>query len=438
MRITFPKLLGAGFAAVLIGYTFVYAPGFPGHAVGHSASGIGSQITSVHPSPAPPEVFPPAGKKFVGVMTSTGPYDFTAVDKFSMAVHQHPSVYEFAQGWALNQFNRGVIDKVANRGMLPLISWEPWDYRDNSPGAQKQGNQPAYKLSNIIDGHYDRYIRSWAEGVKSLGYTIGIRFAHEMNGNWYPWCIYSNGNTVSEYVQAWRHVHDIFTHVGTTNVIWVWSPNIVWNTSKDLAALYPGNSYVDWIGLSGYYGTPGIYEYRSFDSLFDQTLSELRTFTGKPIVITETGGTNTADLMARYVTQMFDQLPAHTNIIGVIWYEATAVIDWKIADHPDAAAAFAKGFANPLYRVTWRRGMVPLETAPQPRTQLTTGPSSSPPPGTATPPTVPTTAAPVTRPPTHSPRPTPAPTSFPSRNPSPSPKPTTSPTASPTPSPTKT
>ena len=373
MRITFPKLLGVGFAVALISYTFVYAPRFPGRAVDHSASGIGSQIRSVHPSPAPPQVFPPAGKKFVGIMTSTGPYDFTAVDKFSMAVHQHPSVYEFAQGWALNQFNRGILDKVANRGMLPLISWEPWDYRDNSPGAQKQGNQPAYKLSNIIQGHYDRYIRSWAEGVKSLGYTIGIRFAHEMNGNWYPWCVYSNGNTVSEYVQAWRHVHDIFTHVGTTNVIWVWSPNIIWNTSKDLAELYPGNNYVDWIGLSGYYGTPGIYEYRSFDSLFNQTLSELRTFTGKPIVITETGGTNTADLMAQYVTQMFDQLPAHTNIIGVIWYEATAVVDWKIADHPDAAAAFAKGFANPLYRVTWRRGMVPLET-----TSPTTSPTPSP------------------------------------------------------------
>lgn len=446
MKITVPRVLGAAFGAVLVAYTFVFAPRMPAGVAHHLAEAIGGAAprpSASHSTPAP-QAFPSAGKKFVGIMTSSGPYNYTDLDNFTKAVGRAPSVYEFAQGWAVNQFNRGIIESVASRGMLPLISWEPWDYLDNAPGAQKSGDQPAYKLSNIIDGKYDSYIRSWAEGVKSLGFTIGIRFAHEMNGNWYPWCVFSNGNTVSQYVQAWRHVHDIFTEVGATNVIWVWSPNIIWNDFTDLAQLYPGNNYVNWIGLSGYYGTPGMNDYMSFNTVFDRTLSELETFTRKPVVITETGGTDTAGLMAQYVTQMFQQLPAHPNIIGVIWFEAFNVVDWSVADHPQAAAAFARGYDNnPLYSVQWKPGMVPIETVPEPSAQTSQPAATS---AAGTPPTAPTrpaattaATAPRTKPtpttPAFRPTPTPRPTT-PSPSPTtPSPEPTT-PSPEPTPTPT--
>ena len=47
-----------------------------------------------------------------------------------------------------------------------------------------------------------------------------------MNGNWFAWMEGVNGNQPGEYVAAWRHVHDIFTAVGATNVSWVWCPNV--------------------------------------------------------------------------------------------------------------------------------------------------------------------------------------------------------------------
>jgi mannan endo-1,4-beta-mannosidase len=276
VRVTIPKLLGLGLLVTLAGYVFVLAPRVP--------SQIASQIGGGHDRvliARTNSVFPAPGKKFIGIMTNGGPYDFSQLDRFGRAVGYQPSVYEFAQGWAVNQFDRGAIDNVAAHGMLPLISWEPWDYRLQSRIPSLSGVQPAYRLSHIIDGDYDSYIRSWAEGVKSLPYTIAIRFAHEMNGNWYPWGVYTNGNSVGEYVRAWRHVHDIFTQIGANNVIWVWSPNIVYGDTTDLAELYPGNNYVDWIGLSGYYGTPGMMQYRSFNATFGQTIAQLRRFTNE-------------------------------------------------------------------------------------------------------------------------------------------------------------
>jgi hypothetical protein len=336
---------------------FVLAPQVPGKILSQIGGGRDRVLIARTNS-----VFPSSGKKFVGVMTNGGPHDFTQLDRFTRAVGYQPSVYEFAQGWAVDQFDRSAIGNVAAHGMLPLISWEPWDYRRQSKIASLSGIQPAYSLSHIIDGDYDSYIRSWAEGVKSLPYTIAVRFAHEMNGNWYPWGVYTNGNRVGEYVQAWRHVHDIFTQIGAKNVIWVWSPNIIYGDTTNLAELYPGNSYVDWIGLSGYYGTPGMMVYRSFNATFDPTIAQLRRFTNKPIVITETGATNVNGLMARWVTQMFQQLPEHADIIGVIWFEGVTVIDWQVADNPAAAAAFRAGFSGSFYRTQWQPGMRPLLT----------------------------------------------------------------------------
>jgi beta-mannanase len=363
VRVTIPKLLGLGFSVMLGVYVFVVAPQMPGRIVSHIGHAIGGgQARALTARNAP--LFPARGKKFVGIMTNSGPYDFTQLDRFTKAVGYQPSVYEFAQGWAVNQFDRSAIDKVANRGMLPLISWEPWDYQHRSTIESRAGDQPAYSLSHIINGDYDGYIRSWAKGVKSLPYTIALRFAHEMNGFWYPWGVLTNGNSVGEYVRAWRHVHDIFSRIGAKNVIWIWSPNIIWNDSTNLAELYPGNRYVDWIGLSGYYGTPGTLDYKSFNATFAQTIAKLRKFTSKPLVITETGATNVSGLMAHWITQMFRQLPAHTEIIGVIWFEAFRVIDWQVADHPAAASAFRAGFGSSLYRVEWRPGVRPLLTVP--------------------------------------------------------------------------
>jgi len=102
--------------------------------------------------------------------------------------------------------------------------------------------------------------------------------------------------------------------------------------------------------------------YMTFNTVFDRTIADLRTFTSKPLVITETGGTNSSGLMARWVAQMFKELPAHPNIIGVIWYEGFNVIDWRVADYPAAAAAFKAGFASPNYRMSWVPGMTPANS----------------------------------------------------------------------------
>ena len=307
------------------------------------------------PSPtAPPQPFPPAGKVFLGVQTNAGPSDFGPVDAFTSATHHAPSVLQYSVGWADQRFDRAQLDAIAAKGMLPVVSWEPWDYASKSGPAQ-----PAYRLANIAGGAYDAYIRSWATGIAALAYPVVIRFAHEMNGFWYPWCEQANGNHAGDYVRAWRHVHDLFTAAGARNVTWLWSPNVTYPGAAPLAPLYPGDSYVDWIGLSGYYGTAGRTSYISFDQIFTDTLSEVDSLTRKPVVVTETGATNAAGKQAAWITQMFSQLPGHPEVIGVIWFEATKEIDWRVATVPAAASAFGQGAADPRYDTPWAPNGIP-------------------------------------------------------------------------------
>ena len=327
-------------AVGLVAFTRPDSPPLPPHPEGWVAAPV------VKPSPKP---YPPSGTVFLGLETNLGPYDFASVDAFAAATSHRPAVLQFTQGWAQDKFNSGVLDSIVAKHMLPVISWEPWDYRK----ANDTGDQPAYRLSAIANGTYDNYIRSWATGIAALNYPVVIRFAHEMNGFWYPWCESSNGNRPGDYVKAWRHVHDIFVAAGATNVSWMWSPNVTYPGATPLSKLYPGDSYVDWIGLSGYYGTAGRTKYISFDDIFSGTLTELATFTHKPVVIAETGATNATGQQAKWIQAMFTALPRHPEVIGVIWFEATKEIDWRIARAPAAAAAYATGAADPRYNAPW-------------------------------------------------------------------------------------
>jgi mannan endo-1,4-beta-mannosidase len=327
------------------------------------ASGPATPPTAARATPDPsssPLVFPAAGKVFIGLQTQTGPYDMAPVAAFASATRYRPAVLQFTQGWAHDRFDASLLDRVVTDDMLPILAWEPWDYL-----ARHNGVQPAYRLSRIIAGDFDSYVRDWATGIRNLGYPVGIRFAHEMNGFWYPWSESANGNRRGEYVKAFRHVHDIFTAAGADNVIWIWSPNVTYPGAQPLRRLYPGDKYVDWVGVSGYYGTAGMTTYRSFDDIFASTFKQLRRFTRRPIVVTETAATNKSGQQSRWIRQMFQQLPRHRDVIGIIWFEVNKEVDWRITTSPESVETFAHGAADKRYAVTWTRNTIPRSSTPR-------------------------------------------------------------------------
>ena len=84
----------------------------------------------------------------------------------------------------------------------------------------------------------------YAKELADTKIPIFLRYASEMNGDWVPW-----GGNPKEYIQNWRMVHDVMEEYAD-NVVMVWSPSEM--PKNGMFDYYPGDEYVDWVGLSVY------------------------------------------------------------------------------------------------------------------------------------------------------------------------------------------
>ncbi|HCI82127.1 MAG TPA: beta-mannanase [Ktedonobacter sp.] len=278
-----------------------------------------------------------------------------SINTFEAHVGKNVSIIQFGKGWWFQNryvpFNASDFESIRQSGSIPMIDWRSWDYT-----VVPEYQQPRFSLSSIIDGTHDTFIRSWAIAARQWGHPFFLRFDAEQNGNWYPWSELRNGNTAGQFVQAWRHVHDIFTQVGATNVTWVWCPNVDYPGAIPLAELYPGDRYVDWVAMDGYnYGTDPSRPtgWKSFYDLFAPTYNELQTLAPKkPLMIAETASTEDGGSKAAWITDALKvQLPTNfPKIKAFLWYNANDDnIGLVVETSASAQAAFASGIASAYY-----------------------------------------------------------------------------------------
>jgi beta-mannanase len=148
----------------------------------------------------------------------------------------------------------------------------------------------------------------------SVGAPVMARWGHEFNGNWYPWGIANNNSNPALYISAYRHVHDLVVAAGATNVQWVWcfnngsTPDASYN---DPAQSYPGDAYVDWVGIDGYnWGLDPSWDptgnhWTSFDSMFTSAYAQARAIAPKrPIMIGEVASSEDGGNKAQWISDM--------------------------------------------------------------------------------------------------------------------------------------
>ena len=236
--------------------------------------------------------------------------------------------------------------KLWRQGVMPHYTWEPW-YTDLGP------NDPGQiKLADIVDGTWDSYIKARGREFARVGKPIMVRWAHEFNGNWYPWGIANNGADPSLYVRAYQHVHDLVEGVGADNVQWVWaynngsSPNEAYN---DPAAAYPGDDYVDWVGIDGYnwgFGPswdPGVDHWVSFEDTFAGAYATSRVVApGKPVMLGEFASSADGGDKARWIADMNATLRAGTfpDLRLLTYFDVVKEEAWSPGSSPEATDAF--------------------------------------------------------------------------------------------------
>lgn len=246
--------------------------------------------------------------------------------------------------WSTN-FPKKQCETILKHNAIPHIAWEPWWW----------SNSGKVTLTDIILGKWDAYISKWAIACANFKHPIFIRWGHEFNGNWYPWTVALNKKNPDVYIKAYRRVHDIFKKYGANNVIWIWCmnnksvPNEQWNRPE---LCYPGDDYVDWVGIDGYnFGKGQSWStWKSFEAVFKGRYDMCSKNWNKPIMICEFASAEYGGYKGEWIEDFDAQLSTDfPQIKAVCWFNELKEKDWVMWSSPESIRAIQKAFAKQYY-----------------------------------------------------------------------------------------
>ena len=263
---------------------------------------------------------------YEGSDTSVGQY--TGVEQFAQAVGRQPNIVMYYSSWG-EPFSIPFAQAAWQHGATLLIDIDP----------------TSASCATIAAGQQDAFLQSYAQSVKAFGHPVIISFGHEMNGTWYPWGWTHTQPAV--FVQAWRHVVDVFRQAGADNVTWLWTINAVSSYEGPIADYWPGSNYVTWVAFDAYYYFPD----DDFSGVFEPTITAIRQLTEKPILIGETAIGQVSG-QATNIPNLFAGVSS-TGLLGLVWYDVAQNYgiyhqDWRLEGNPDAVAEFRAAVATYL------------------------------------------------------------------------------------------
>ncbi len=242
---------------------------------------------------------------YVGAFAESGVYEdsvsFGQLERYEILSGKPLAFVQFSLFWGKEEIPVKQIQAIVDYGAIPMMQLLPW----GEPYTLFR-KQPLYSLDSIINGKFDRYLIKLARMIKNLNYPIFMTFGVEMNGNWFPWSGVYNGGMVTNcygdprkpdgperYTDAFRHVVNLFRQVGASNVIWYFHANAIstpdepWNFIENY---YPGDKYVDWIGISVFGPQSKDDGWFSFREVMDKVYTYLLgLFPNKPLMVAEWG-----------------------------------------------------------------------------------------------------------------------------------------------------
>ncbi len=297
--------------------------------VGVAAVVIG--LTTANPSAAPSGAHPKLAARpasYLGVYEKDALTTYQSVVRFGRVAGRDPNLTGYFSGWG-EPFKTRFASTARAHGAATLVQIDPTDA----------------SVAGIAAGDYDSYLRAFAAGVRDFGHAVVIGFGHEMNATWYTW---GYGHVLpSTFIAAWRHVVTVFREAHADNVTWLWTIQARIRGSGPIRDWWPGASYVTWVGIDGYYFLPS----DKFATVFGSTIGEVRTFTTRPILLSETSVGPAAGQPAK-IRDLLQGMAAYQTL-GLVWFDITQHAgiyhqDWRLEDSAAAERSFRLALARYL------------------------------------------------------------------------------------------
>lgn len=253
-------------------------------------------------------------------------YYFTMKDTTFLSVGVYDPGFDYAQNTKITLENvyvswdddpkniKQTVEDVLAKNRTPILTIEPWQELRATPAAKKL-------LLDISFAKYDKTIKATCTTLAEVKGEIIIRWGHEMElkNDRYPW---SNGDP-TEYKNAYKRFADACRTKSTT-FKFMWSPAGDDGTEK----YYPGDSYVDYIGLSLYsfeeWEIKNIGYHRSFDEIIEGKYNHVKAF-NKPIIIAEMGITGDDNSQKKWMNAFANAVAKYPLITGVVYFNSKDV-----------------------------------------------------------------------------------------------------------------
>jgi Glycosyl hydrolase family 26 len=191
-----------------------------------------------------------------------------AVRRFERLAGRRIAWVYFSNNWwgGRIRFPYDAVSRIASLGRKPFI-------RLMARSSWRRGRDPNFRTGRIAGGDWDPELHDWCAGAAAaidvLGTPLLAEFGTEVNGDWFPWNGRWNGGGRTDrygdpeepdgperFRDAYRRIVDICRSEGAADITWFFhvdagsSPAVAWN--RDYGNYYPGDDYVDWLGLSAY------------------------------------------------------------------------------------------------------------------------------------------------------------------------------------------
>jgi len=234
---------------------------------------------------------------------------------------------------------RNAMGVAAERDRRLMVTLEPWTKATNwVDGAERL-------LNEVVDGAFDEEINAVCAEIGNNKNEVWIRWGHEMEDpvGRYPWA----QNDPAAYIRAFRHFVQK-CRILAPNALYVWSPK----GERALHAYYPGDDYVNLVGIS-------VYGMKSWEiAYYGKTRSatenvwekyERVSKYKKPIVMAELGIYGDTAYIQAWISELSKKIEAFPLIQAIVyfndqephlWPDPYGAPDWRVS-----ASAF---FASPL------------------------------------------------------------------------------------------
>lgn len=209
-------------------------------------------------------------------------------------------------------------DYAVERDRALMVTIEPWTWTVD------ERNTAEFLRRGILNGYYDANMRGVCKVLALMQSPISIRWGQEMErmSGQFIW----SGWKPEDYIAAYRRMIDVCRAEAP-------GVNVIWSPAGDpgLEAYYPGDDYVDAVGLSIF----GLQDWENeilggskrYQQWLDETYARASVF-GKPVIVAELGFAGDANYVSLWESEVRQPQADKPLLSGVVYFNQREVYPW--------------------------------------------------------------------------------------------------------------